>query len=117
MKSFSVILLSMLFATTACAEAPATQGSGLSSILMLVAFFAIVYFLLMRPQMKRNKEQRKMLSEIAKGDEVITTGGIVGKIVKVGENYTEIQIAENTVIKIQKNAISTALPKGAINTN
>lgn len=117
MKRFSVILLSMLFATTAFAEAPATQGSGLSSILMLVAFFAIVYFLLMRPQMKRNKEQRKMLSEIAKGDEVITTGGIVGKIVKVGENYTEIQIAENTVIKIQKNAISTALPKGAINTN
>ena len=63
MKRFSVILLSMLFATTACAEAPATQGSGLSSILMLVAFFAVVYFLLMRPQMKRNKEQRKMLSE------------------------------------------------------
>jgi len=117
MKRFSVMLLSMLFATTAFAEASATQGSGLSSILMLVAFFAIVYFLLMRPQMKRNKEQRKMLSEIAKGDEVITTGGIVGKIVKVGENYTEIQIAENTVIKIQKNAISTALPKGAINTN
>lgn len=117
MKRFSVIFLSTLFATTACAEAPATQGSGLSSILMLVAFFTIVYFLLIRPQMKRNKEQRKMLSEIAKGDEIITTGGIVGKIVKVGENYTEIQIAENTVIKIQKNAISTALPKGAINTN
>ena len=58
-----------------------------------------------------------MLSEITKGDEIITTGGIVGKVVNLGENYTEIQIAENTVIKIQKNAISTALPKGALNTN
>lgn len=117
MKKYLAILLSMLFTSDAFAEGQAAQGSALSSILMLVAFFAIVYFLLMRPQMKRNKEQRRMLSEIAKGDEVITTGGIVGKIIKIGENYTELQIAENTIVKIQKNAISTALPKGAINTN
>lgn len=117
MKKYLAVLLSMLFISDAFAEGQAAQGSALSSILMLVAFFAIVYFLLMRPQMKRNKEQRRMLSEIAKGDEVITTGGIVGKIIKIGENYTELQIAENTIVKIQKNAISTALPKGAINTN
>ena len=118
MKKILLALSTMLLTSTAFAEAaPAAGGSAMSSILMLVAFFAIFYFLLIRPQMKRNKEQRKMLSEIAKGDEVMTNGGIVGRIVKTGENYTELEIAENVVVKVQKNAISGVLPKGAVKTN
>lgn len=113
-----MILSTLLLTSTAFAEGVAATGSGaMSSILMLVAFFAIFYFLLIRPQMKRNKEQRKMISELTKGDEVMTTGGILGKIVKVGENYTEVEIAENVVVKLQKNAVSGILPKGAVKTN
>lgn len=115
MKYFFVILLPMFFANIASAEQPVSQGSSLTSILMLIAFFAIAYFLLMRPQMKRNKAQKKMISDITKGDEVITTSGIFGKIIKVGGNYTELQISEHTLIKVQKNAISAILPKGSIN--
>lgn len=118
MKRFLAILSSVLLLnTTVFAESQTASGSMSGTILMLVAFFAIFYFLLIRPQMKRNKDQRKMLSEIAKGDEVMTNGGIVGRIVKVGDNYTELEIAENVVIKIQKNAVSAVLPKGAVKTN
>ena len=115
MKYFFLILFTMFFANIASAEQPVTQGSSLTSILMLIVFFAIAYFLLMRPQIKRNKAHKKMLSEIIKGDEVITTSGILGKIIKVGVNYTEVQISENTFIQIQKSAISVVLPKGSIN--
>ncbi|GGG07204.1 MULTISPECIES: preprotein translocase subunit YajC [Cysteiniphilum] len=107
----------LLLSSNAFAEGAAAGGSAMSSILMLVAFFAIFYFLLIRPQMKRNKEQRKMISELAKGDEVMTNGGIIGKIAKIGENYTEIEIAENVIIKVQKSAVSGVLPKGAVKTN
>ncbi|MBK2123920.1 preprotein translocase subunit YajC [Fangia hongkongensis] len=117
MKKLLAILSSVLLLSTSAFAAGEASGSAMSSILMLVAFFAIFYFLLIRPQMKRNKEQRKMLSEIAKGDEVMTTGGIVGKIVKVGENYTELEISDNVIVKIQKSAVSGVLPKGAVQTN
>ena len=117
MNKFLVVLSSVLLLTGSAFAEGAAGGSAMSSILMLVAFFAIFYFLLIRPQMKRNKEQRKMISELGKGDEVMTNGGIVGKIVKVGENYTELEIAENVVIKVQKSAVSGVLPKGAVKTN
>ena len=117
MKIFSGILLSIFLIRTLFAAETATKSSAFHSGCMLISFFAIVYFLLMRPQMKRNKEQRRMLSGITRGDEVVTTGGIVGKIIKMGENYIEIQISENTTIKIQKNAVSTVLPKGSISIN
>lgn len=107
---FSVFFINSAFAN----EASTGGGSALSSILMLVAFFAIFYFLLIRPQMKRNKEQRKMLAEITMGDEVVTSGGIIGNITKVGESYNEIEIANNTIVKIQKNSIASVLPKGTI---
>ena len=118
MKKFLVILSALLLVTSsAFAEGAVGGGSAMSSILMLVAFFAIFYFLLIRPQMKRSKEQRKMISELSKGDEVMTNGGIIGKIIKVGENYTELEIAENIVVKVQKSAVSGVLPKGAVKTN
>ncbi|MFZ9035869.1 MAG: preprotein translocase subunit YajC [Francisellaceae bacterium] len=114
MNKLFAVIASLFVASEAFAEGAGAQGSGMYTILMLVAFFAIFYFLLIRPQMKRNKEQQKMISALAKGDEVMTTGGIIGKIVKIGENYTEIEIADNVVIKVQKSAVSGVLPKGAV---
>ncbi|WP_119329238.1 preprotein translocase subunit YajC [Cysteiniphilum halobium] len=117
MNKLLVALSSLLLLTSSAFAEGAAGGSAMSSILMLVAFFAIFYFLLIRPQMKRSKEQRKMISELAKGDEVMTNGGIIGKIAKIGENYTEIEIAENVIIKVQKSAVSGVLPKGAVKTS
>ena len=92
-------------------------GGGYGSILMLVAFIAIFYFLMIRPQMKRNKEHKRMLSNIDKGDEVATSGGLVGKISEVGENFIEVAVAEGVTVKIQKNAITSVLPKGTVKTS
>lgn len=104
----------VLFASTSFAEgAEQAAGSPISSILMLVVFFAIFWFLLIRPQQKKNKELRKMLSELSKGDEVVTNGGMIGKIAKIDESFVELEIAENVVVKIQRNAVANILPKGA----
>ncbi|APC91849.1 MULTISPECIES: preprotein translocase subunit YajC [Francisella] len=104
----------VLFVSTSFAqEAEQGVGSPLSSILMLVVFFAIFWFLLIRPQQKKNKELRKMLSELSKGDEVVTNGGMVGKIAKIDETFVDLEVAENVTIKIQRNAVANILPKGA----
>ena len=105
----------ILFASTSfAAETAPQQGNPLISVAMLVGFFAIFWFLLIRPQQKRNKQVKQMLSELSKGDEIVTNGGIMGKIVKLGETTIELEIAENTVIKMQRNAIANVLPKGAL---
>ena len=114
------ILLSLAAVVTLSSSAFAAgtggqAGSPISSILMLVVFFGIFWFLLIRPQQKKNKQLRKMLSEISKGDEVITNGGIVGKVAKLETNFVSLEIAENVVVKIQRNAVSNILPKGSIN--
>lgn len=94
--------------------APASSGSGLTSILFLVVFFAIFYFLILRPQQKRQKEQRDMIGSLAKGDEVVTSGGIVGKIVELDDNFLELEIAQGIKVKVQRFAISSCLPKGTL---
>lgn len=91
----------------------ASAGSPLSSILMLVVFFAIFWFLLIRPQQKKNKELRKMLSELSKGDEIVTNGGMIGKINKIDDTFVDLEVAENVTIKVQRNAVANILPKGA----
>ena len=73
-----------------------------------------MYFFVMRPQLKRQKEQQKMIANLAKGDEVITTGGLLGRISKVNESYISIEIGNNTEIKCQKSAVTHVLPKGTI---
>lgn len=80
----------------------------------LIVIFVLFYFMLIRPQMKRAKEQKNMLEALQKGDEIITTGGQLGKVVKVNENYISVEIAENVVVNVQKAAITTLLPKGTI---
>ncbi len=97
------------------AASSASSQSGMGTLLiMLVVFFVFSYILLWRPQSQRAKQQRAMLDALAKGDEVATTGGIIGKITKLTDSYVVIAIAENVEITFQKAAISTVLPKGTM---
>ena len=88
--------------------------SSIMSFLPLILMFAVLYFIMIRPQMKRQKEHRNMLSAMAKGDEVVTNGGIVGKVTKVSDAYVGVEIAEGTEITVQKASVTTILPKGTI---
>jgi preprotein translocase subunit YajC len=103
------------FISEALAAAPGGQtGNEWSSIAMLVGFVVIFYFLLLRPQQKRAKEHRDLVSKLTKGDEIITSGGILGKISKISDDFIVVSIAEGVEITLQRNAISTVLPKGTI---
>ncbi len=104
------LLISPAFAEAAPAAGP---GAGFDWIL-IVGMVVIFYFFLIRPQSKRAKEHRELVSALAKGDEVVTTGGILGKVNKVTDDYVVIEIAANMEIKVQKHAISATLPKGTI---
>jgi preprotein translocase subunit YajC len=88
--------------------------SSLMSFLPLILMFAVLFFIMIRPQMKRQKEHRNMLAAMAKGDEVVTNGGIVGKVTKVTDAYVGVEIAEGTEITVQKASVTTILPKGTI---
>lgn len=101
-------------AEQATAAAAQGQGSGTSTLIFLVATFALFYFIMIRPQTKRAKEHRRMVDNIATGDEVITNGGILGKITKVEESFITLEVAEGFTMKIQKGAVSTSVPKGTI---
>ena len=92
----------------------APPGSGMANIIMLVVFIGIFYFLLIRPQMKRQKEHRKLVDALAKGDEVVTSGGVLGKITDVGDAFVTLEIADNTRIKVQRHAVGAVMPKGTI---
>ncbi len=120
-KLFAVIAVSLATIGSAFAEGATggmmEGGSGYSSIIMLVAFIAIFYFLMIRPQMKRSKEHKKMLGSVEKGDEVTTSGGMIGKIASVGDNFIELTVSEDVNVKIQKSAISGVLPKGTVKIN
>ncbi len=101
----------------AWAQAPAAaQGGGIESILLIVVMFGVMYFLMIRPQMKRAKEHKTMVEGLQKGDEVITAGGILGRISKVDDQYVTVAIAAGVEIQAQRAAIQTVLPKGTIKT-
>jgi preprotein translocase subunit YajC len=104
------------FISTAQAQAAgAAGGQGIMSALMLpVALLVVFYFALIRPQNKRAKEQREMMSKIAEGDEVSTAGGILGKVMAVGEQFVTLEVASGVNIKIYKHQISQLLPKGTV---
>lgn len=102
-------MISLAHAQTAAAKAP-----GIADFLPLIIIFILFWFMLIRPQMKRAKEQKKMLGELAKGDEVVTTSGQLGKIVKLGEQYVSLEIADGVITHVQKQSIQTLLPKGTI---
>ena len=99
----------------AYAQAPAAGAdAGLMSFLPIILMFVLLYFLMIRPQMKRAKEHKAMVEALAKGDEVITAGGVLGKITGVSDVYVTVEIAANTEISVQKAAEQTLLPKGTM---
>jgi len=102
------------FISSALAADAAPQGGGMQLILMVTIFFAIMYFMIIRPQAKKGKEHTALLESLSKGDEVVTAGGIIGKITKVGENYVEVKTSDNASLTFQLNAITSILPKGTI---
>ena len=86
----------------------------LASFLPIILMFVVLYFLMIRPQMKRQKEQKAMMDALGKGDEVVTSGGLLGRITKVADGYITIEVSEGTEIIVQKGAVTTLLPKGTI---
>ena len=98
------------------AQAAAAQpaGGGMSMIIMMVVLFGLMYFMMIRPQMKRQKEHRALIAGLAKGDEVVTNGGIAGRVDEVGETFITVEIAANVKVKVQKGAVSQVLPKGSL---
>lgn len=98
------------------AQAAAPAGSSLLGVLPIAVMVVIFYFMLIRPQMRRNKEVRQMLGSLAKGDEAVTSGGIAGRITGIGENYVNLEVADGVTIKVQKSAITSILPKGTLKT-
>lgn len=102
----------MFISNAYAASTPANNE--LMSFLPLIIIFVLFFFMIIRPQMKAAKEQRNMIAALQKGDEVITSGGIVGKVTKVTDTFVTVEIAENTEIVVQKQSVQSALPKGTI---
>jgi preprotein translocase subunit YajC len=100
------------WATTA-ATAPTNQGQG-SIMLVFLSVFAVFYLLLLRPQYKRAKEHKQLVNNLSKGDEVITSGGLLGKVNKIVDDFVILQLAEGVEVKLQKSAITTLIPKGTL---
>ena len=100
------------------AQAAAPEGNALMGMLPIVLMFVILYFLMIRPQMKRQKEHRNMVAALAKGDEVVTAGGMLGKVSKVTDSYVTVEIADlaerPVEVIMQKTSVTTVLPKGTI---
>ena len=89
----------------------ATQGGGFSPILIMVAFIALMYFMMIRPQQKRQKEHAALVSALSVGDEILTSGGILGIVTGISDHYAIVKIADNTEIKIQKSSVASVVPK------
>ncbi len=112
-----------MFISSAFAQtAPAAAGGGdmlssLTGMLPLVLMFVVLYFVMIRPQMKKQKEHRTMIDALAKGDEVATAGGLLGKVIKLGDTYLTLELAAGVEVQLQRSAIVQVLPKGAINTS
>ncbi|MBW3551412.1 MAG: preprotein translocase subunit YajC [Proteobacteria bacterium] len=96
------------------AAQPAAQGFSGMSLLFPILLIGIMYFLMIRPQMKRAKEHKAMLEKLSKGDEVLTNGGIAGTVTELGDNFVTVEIADNVRIRVQKGAIGNVLPKGTL---
>lgn len=108
----NLLITSAQAADTAPAAAP--PGGGFMSFLPLIIIFVIFYFLLIRPQTKRAKEHRAMVQALSKGDEVVTSGGILGRVSDLDENHLTLEIASGVTVKVQRQAVTQVLPKGTL---
>ena len=106
-----------MFISNAYAQTAGAAAGGMSSLtqmLPLVLMFVVLYFIMIRPQMKKQKEHKAMIDALGKGDEVVTGGGLLGRITKIDEQYVSVEIAGNVVVQLQRSAVVQVLPKGTI---
>ena len=106
-----------MFISSAMAQAPAAGGdmsSSLISMLPLVLMFVVLYFVMIRPQMKRQKEHKVMIEALAKGDEIATAGGMLGKVTKLGDSLLNVEIADGVEVQVQRHAVVQVMPKGTM---
>jgi preprotein translocase subunit YajC len=108
------VFISTAYAQAAPAPAAGSTESTLFTMLPLVLMFVVLYFIMIRPQMKRQKEHKALIEALAKGDEVVTAGGMAGKVSKLGETYIGIEIAANIEVQVQRSAVVQVLPKGSL---
>ena len=109
------MFISSAFAQTVpAAAAGSDMQSTLMSMLPLVLMFVVLYFVMIRPQMKKQKEHRAMIDALAKGDEIVAGGGMIGKVTKLGDSYVTLEVATGVEIQIQRSAVAQVLPKGSI---
>jgi preprotein translocase subunit YajC len=110
------VFISSAIAQTAPAAAPAggDMMSSLTGMLPLVLMFVVLYFVMIRPQMKKQKEHRTMIEALAKGDEVVTAGGMLGKVTKLGDGFLGVEIASGVEVQLQRSAVVQVLPKGTV---
>ena len=106
------MFISTAYAQTAPAAAPGGTESTLFSLLPLVLMFVVLYFIMIRPQMKKQKEHKAMVEAIAKGDEVVIAGGVLGRVAKVGDTYLNVEVANGVELQVQRVAVVQVLPKG-----
>ena len=117
MKSIKMLVAGLLALMPALArpQDPGAQGMGvMGQVIFFAGFILIFYFLIWRPQSKRAKEHKALMSGLNKGDEVVTSGGVAGKITKVTDDFIVVEVADNVEIKVQKVAVAAALPKGTL---
>ena len=100
--------------TPAWAQGTPAAGGGFESIILIVLMFAVLYFLMIRPQMKRAKEHKSMIEALQKGDEVVAGGGLLGRISKISDTYVTVEVADNVEVQMQRGAVQLVLPKGTI---
>jgi preprotein translocase subunit YajC len=98
----------------AWAQGAGAPGGGFESMLLIVLMFVVLYFLMIRPQMKRAKEHKAMIEALQKGDEVVTAGGVLGRISKLNENYVTLEVAANVEVQVQRPSVQLVLPKGTL---
>ena len=108
------MFISQAYAQTAPAAAGGDTQSTLFSLLPLVLMFVVLYFIMIRPQMKKQKEHRAMVDALAKGDEVVTAGGVLGRVSTMGENFIGVEIASGVEVQVQRSAVVQVLPKGTM---
>jgi preprotein translocase subunit YajC len=106
--------MSLLISLAWAQDAAPSAAPGLMSFLPLIIIFVVFYLLLIRPQMRRAKEHKKMVETLAKGDEIVTSGGLLGRITEVGDNFLSLEIADGVQVKVQKPAVAAVVPKGTM---
>jgi preprotein translocase subunit YajC len=102
------------FISDAMAQGASPTGDGGMSIIFLIGMFAIMYFFLIRPQVKRQKEHKAMVGALKKGDEIQTMGGLMGKVTELGDNFMKVEVADNVVVTVRKTAVEAVMPKGSL---